>query len=222
MTEKSDPLLLEALENERRYVARELHDGAAQTTLQLGLLISICRKLLERGDLEKLANELALLEERILLTSTQMREMISDMRPPPVEPGAGLAEYLQQAIETHTQRGGPPVAYQAHLAGPHPELSLLQTLTLIRIVQEALLNIRKHANAQQARLTLSEDSDHFQVVIADDGQSFDPAQVAAQPVDKGGAGLANVRLRAQAMAGSLTIGRDPTGRWTEVTLTLPK
>jgi glucose-6-phosphate-specific signal transduction histidine kinase len=59
--------LLETLENERRYVARELHDGVAQTTLQLGLQAGICNKLLERGNLEMLAKELAELEKRVLV-----------------------------------------------------------------------------------------------------------------------------------------------------------
>ena len=75
--------LLDALEDERRYVARELHDSVAQTTLQLGLQAGICRKLLERGNLEMLSRELANLEERIQVASRQVREIISDMRPPP-------------------------------------------------------------------------------------------------------------------------------------------
>ena len=61
--------LLTALENERRYAARELHDGVAQTTLQLGLQAGICRKLLEHGKLEMLADELAQLETRIQMAS---------------------------------------------------------------------------------------------------------------------------------------------------------
>jgi two-component system sensor histidine kinase DegS len=73
--------LLQALENERRYTARELHDGVAQTTLQLGLQAGICRKLLERGNLAMLNQELIELEARIQLASTQVRDLIADMRP---------------------------------------------------------------------------------------------------------------------------------------------
>ncbi len=214
--------LLITLENERRYVARELHDGVAQTTLQLGLQAGICRKLLEYDKLEMLTDELAQLEERVQLASTQVREMIADMRPPPIEPDAALDEHLKYAIETHLERNGPPVAYQSRLSDQPPFLSAPQMLTLVRIVQEALLNIRKHAAAKNVRLTLLDDDNHAYLVISDDGQGFDPTEVEARPGDRKTAGLANMYDRAQAIGGFLTIARDTTGIWTEVTLMLPK
>lgn len=213
--------LLTALEDERRYMARELHDGVAQTTLQLGLQAGICSKLLERGDLEMLADELAELEKRIRLASSQVRELIADMRPPQLDPQASLNEYIEQAIETHLERGGPPIEVQAQLAGQSPQLTVQQRLTLFRIIQEALLNVRKHAEAQNVRLTLSGDEAGLQVTIADNGQGFDPTEVEARPVDKGGAGLTNLRARAQALGGSLSISRDSTGGWTVVKAKLP-
>src|SRR6187401_2349935 len=98
--------LLDALEEERRYVARELHDRVAQTTLQLGLQAGICRKLLERGNLEMLARELANLEERIQVAYHQVREMISIMRPPVVEANASLTDYVDHELDIHHQQGG--------------------------------------------------------------------------------------------------------------------
>jgi two-component system sensor histidine kinase DegS len=222
MTDQFDELL-NALEDERRYMAKELHDGVAQTTLQLGLQAGICRKLLERGNLDMLANELAQLEERLQLASSQVREMIQDMRPPTVEPDASLDDYVKYAIDIHTQRGGPPVTYQFN----QPEnqflnLSSAQVLTLTRIIQEALLNIRKHAQAQNVRLALSTEEDNIYLTIADDGQGFDSAEVESRFVDKGGAGLTNLYMRAKAIGGTLTIGRDTTGQGTKITLILSK
>ncbi len=214
--------LLSTLENERRYAARELHDGVAQTTLQLGLQAGICGKLLEQGQLEMLSKVLAEMEERIQLASSQVREMIADMRPPQIKPEADLHTYLQHAIDTHLERGGPPVEYRFEWSGQLPALSAQQTLGLFRIVQEALLNVRKHAEAKNVRLILSEDDHHFYTIVSDNGQGFDPVEAAARPVDKGGAGLANLHARAQAIGGSLTITRDSTGNWTEITMRLPK
>ncbi|HXV42252.1 MAG TPA: ATP-binding protein [Anaerolineae bacterium] len=211
---------LNALENERRFVARELHDGVAQTTLQLGLQAGICVKLLERGNLEMLAQELAALEARIQLASTQVREVIADMRPPQLEPDALLKEYVQFAINSHVERGGAWLEFQDNLAH-QPPLSPAQKLTLTRIVQEALLNIRKHAQAKIVRLSLTEDADNFYVIIADNGRGFDPAEVEIHPADRGG-GLANLRARAETLGGSLVIARDASGQWTEVKVTLPK
>jgi two-component system sensor histidine kinase DegS len=214
--------LLEALENERRYVARELHDGVAQTTLQLGLQAGICRKLLERGNLDMLAEELAALESRVQLASSQVREVIADMRPPRLEPDAPLKEFLESAINTHVERQGAPLEFQVTVSGEFPRFSLAQKLAITRIAQEALLNIRKHAQAQNIRLSLADDDDNFYLLVADNGWGFDMAEVEQRPVDRGGAGLANLRTRAEALNGTLTLTRDAAGEWTEIRVTLPK
>ena len=213
--------LLNTLENERRYVAKELHDGVAQTTLQLGLQAGICRKLLERGKVELLSRELAELETRILLASNQVRQMIADMRPPQLEPDADLKAYLQQAINTHLERKGPFLEFRFDLSSPL-HLSEQQLLGLTRIVQEALLNIRKHAQAQIVRLTVAENSRNICITIADNGKGFDPAEVEALPLDRRGAGLTNLGARAEALGGSLTLTSHPSGAGTEITVTLPK
>ncbi len=210
-------MVLTVLENERRYVARELHDGVAQSTQQLGLEIAICRKLLERGNIEMLTDELAQLEQRLQVAATQVREIIADMRPPTLEPDASLREYLQAEIERHLQRGG--VAVDFKFEGVPADLPTQQKLALSRIVQEALLNIRKHASANQIQIRYASKADQAQLQIIDNGQGFDPAVVQALPVDKGGAGLANMRARAQALGGTLAI-ESIKGRGTRITVSL--
>lgn len=223
MSKKSDQLLLDALENERRYTAKELHDGVAQTTLQLGLQIGICRKLLERNQFEMLNSELVQLEERIHKASMQLREIIQDLRPPALlSETPGLDDFIQYAIELHHQRGGAPVLYQYKI-NPHTlQLSPAQILGLMRIVQEGLLNVRKHAAAENVRLTLSVEQGTLYLTIADDGKGFDSAEVEARLVDSGGAGLTNLRMRTQAVGGMLAVARDTTGRGTKITVILPE
>jgi two-component system sensor histidine kinase DegS len=213
--------LLDTLENERRYVARELHDGVAQTTLQLGLQAGICKKLLERGNMEMLAQELAELEKYVLLVSNQVREMIANMRPPQIESEADLSDYIEAAIETHLERGGPPVSYDFTTSPRTRAFSTQQNLALFRIVQEALLNVRKHASAQNVRLTVTANGTNIQITIADDGQGFDMSKLAKNLGDRGGAGLANLQARAQFLGGSITISSKVNGGGTEVLLTLP-
>jgi signal transduction histidine kinase len=91
-----------------------------------------------------------------------------------------------------------------------------------RIIQEALLNIRKHARAQNVWLTCSLDDDRYALSIVDDGQGFDHLEMNSRPLDKGGAGLASMRLRAEALGGTLSIGRNITGQGTSLTFILPK
>ena len=210
-----------ALENERRYVARELHDGVAQTAQQLSLQAGICRKLLERNQSDMLADELAQLQERILLASTQIRQMIADMRPPKVLPEATLDEYLLHAVEVHRERGGPTIKYQFDIADSSFSLSPLQMLTLTRIVQEGLLNVRKHAQAEQTQLTIAADDTQVTIKISDDGQGFDLAEVEARPTDKGGAGLVNLRARAEVIGGTVNIVTTKS-EGTTIIITLPK
>lgn len=220
----SDPAdqLLNALEQERRYVARELHDGVAQTTLQLGLQASICRKLLDRGNLDMLARELAQLDERLQLASRQVREIINDMRPPLVAPEATLDDYLQYIIEIHNQRGGPPVTYRLEVHSEILELTTTQMLALARVVQEALLNIRKHAGAEQSYLTVTAQADQLSITIGDNGQGFDLTEAESRSGDKGGAGLANLRTRIEASGGTLILTSGSAGKGTEITIKLPK
>ena len=214
-------ILLNTLEDERRYVARELHDGVAQTTLQLGLQAGICRKLLDRGNLEMLADELAKLEERIQTASHQVREVIADMRRPQIQPDSDLNEYIQRAIDTHLTRGGPPVDCECDFSG-FPHYSVQQKLALYRVLQEALLNIRKHANAQNVHISMLNNHKDFTLVIADDGQGFDLAEVKSRPIDKGGAGFANLEVRAQAVGGAVTVGPNANGKGSEVKITFLK
>ena len=208
--------LLNALENERRYVAKELHDGVAQTTLQLGLQAGICGKLLERGNLELLAAELTQLEKRIQLASKQVREVISDMRPPAVEATAGLKAYIEALIADHTHRGGSPVNFQFDWEETDAKLSQAAKLTLTRVIQEALLNIRKHARAGQVWVSFSTGPHCACVTITDDGQGFDLNQ------QKHGSGWENMQTRLEALGGTLSLGRPPEGKGTQLIARQPK
>jgi two-component system sensor histidine kinase DegS len=196
---------LQIVENERRYVARELHDGVAQTTQQLILQASLCRKLLERRRLDMLADELASLEARTQHASNQVRELITDMRPPRVEPGAPFVEWVRAEIDTHLTRGGPPTEFELQTREPIPDLPGEARVALVRILQEALLNARKHARARQMQVILSLDDGSLRLTVADDGQGFSPGELRARPPDQGGAGLQAMRARAVALGGQFRV-----------------
>jgi signal transduction histidine kinase len=214
---------LDTLEDERRYVAQELHDNIAQSTLQLGLQIGICHKLMERGNIELLATELAKLEQNIQQSSFEVREMIADMRPPKVDPMENLETYFQYFIELHQARGGPPLTYRMNIRPDSLTLSPRQTLAITRILQEALQNIRKHTEAKNAWVYAAENENAFWVSIADDGRGFDLTKARGEEADQGGgAGIANMQARAQAIGGALTITKGPNGQGTKVTVTWPK
>jgi signal transduction histidine kinase len=211
---------LQMVENERSYVARELHDGVAQTTQQLILQAALCRKLMERRRLETLVEELATLESRAQRASQQVRELIVDMNPPRIEPDAPFVEWIRNEIDTHLERGGPPTEFELQTQEPIPDLPDDTRIAFVRILQEALLNARKHAKAQQMGVTLSLDDNTLRLSVADDGQGFSPGELRKRRPERGGAGLQAMRARAQALGGGFTVQTGP-GQGTRVEASIP-
>jgi len=211
---------LHTLENERSYVARELHDGVAQTTQQIILQAGLCRKLLERRRLEMLVEELANLEARVQHASQQVRDLIADLRAPLGEPAAPFVEWVRAEIDTHLNRGGPPTEFELQTRQPIPKLPDATRIALLRILQEALLNVRKHAQARQVVVTLYFDDHVLGITVKDNGRGFSPGEMRARPPDAGGAGFQVMRDRARALGGEFSVQTGP-GQGTLVEASIP-
>jgi two-component system sensor histidine kinase DegS len=211
---------LQIVENERRYIARELHDGVAQTTQQLILQASLCRKLLERRRLETLADELADLETRAQHASNQVRELMADLRPPLTQPTVPFVEAIRAELDIHSKRGGPPAEFELQTKETVPNLSNTVRLAVIRILQEALLNARKHAAARKITVTMALEGRTLRLTVADDGQGFSTSELRARPPERGGAGLSSMRARALALGGEFKIQTAP-GQGTRIEASVP-
>jgi signal transduction histidine kinase len=196
---------LHTVENERNYVARELHDSVAQTSQQIILQAGLCRKLLERRRLETLAEELANLEARAKHASQQVREFIADMRPPLGEPDAPFVDRVRAEIDTHLTRGGPPTEFEFLARQPVPVLPDVTCTALLRILQEALRNARKHAQAQHMSVTLLFEENRLRLAVKDDGRGFSPAELRARPPEASRAGFQLMRARAQSLGGEFKV-----------------
>ncbi|MFQ5577086.1 MAG: sensor histidine kinase [Anaerolineae bacterium] len=203
-------------ENERRFIAQELHDHITQTMLQMNMQVGICQRYLEMTHYHEAKSELSMLEAQINTASRQLRQLVSDLRPP-VDGEEAYHRVLQKQIEIHLERGGPPVnlrrADNIPLTGP-------RRLALTRIIQEALLNIRKHARAAQVTVSLRADPSQLQLTISDDGVGFDDTLIPNPLTDKGGAGIVNMQIRTDALNGTLTITSQPK-QGTTVQVTIP-
>lgn len=203
-------------ENERRFIAQELHDHLAQTLLQMNMQVSICRKYLELGFTTETGEELAGLEKQIGKASLQVRQLITDLRLPVSNDGS-FESTLNTQIKTHLDRGGPPITLfnpdNIALSGP-------KKLALTRIIQEALLNIRKHAHASQVKMIFSQTPTRLHLSIADNGVGFDDALVPNPLAEKGGAGIVNMNIRAGTIGGNLDISSQPD-KGTTIQVTIP-
>jgi two-component system NarL family sensor kinase len=200
--------LLSAKDDERRSIAMELHDSTCQHLVAIGFgLMRLRRTLPGAGDviLDEITHSLdeAIKETRVLSYL---------MKPRGLDP-RGLATTLLQFLEGFARRTGLEVSLKA--AGSVDSASPPLQHATLRIVQEALLNVNRHAGARRVTVELSVDDSLLTVSIADDGRGMGPAH--ADPCL--GVGIPGMRARAHQFLGDLAITSDETG--TRIVALLP-
>ena len=181
-----------AVLDERRRVARELHDGLTQ---ELAFLASYGRLLAKRGASEPGGVQpLIAAAERAL---SESRELVRDLARPPRE---SFDEAVAQAARDVAERAGVGVRLELD---PEAVPDAPTRHALVRIVREAVTNAVKHACAQEVAVCLAA-GPHLEVSVRDDGIGFDPVDV-----DGAGYGLVSMRERVEALGGSLLIESEP-------------
>jgi len=202
--------LLEGQEQERRRLARELHDGIGQMltglklhTEQLGSAAFTEKQRRTYDELRRLLHET--IESTRTVAYNLMPSVLSDF---------GVAAALRRLAEQTARSSGLAVEF----SGPESlRFSDAVETGLYRIAQEALHNAVKHAGASRITLNLEQKPDAVQLTIADDGHGFDPRRKWGK---NPGSGLRNMRTRAELLGGTLKISSEP-GRGTRVLVKLP-
>jgi signal transduction histidine kinase len=192
-----------AVMEERTRLARDLHDSVSQALYSMSLLATAGRRLSQSG-----SNQ-ALLDETLLELGTTAQQALKEMRlllyrlRPLALQLDGLAETLQHRLDAVEKRAGVDARL---MVDDLPPLLPAMEETLYHIVQEALNNALKHADATAVTVKLTQEADGVvQLVVADNGRGFDPVEVLHQ----GGMGLANMRQRAESRGGMLTVDSSP-------------
>lgn len=200
---------------ERERIAREMHDSLAQV---LGLTHLRLRALGLRPDvraIEEVESELAGLATVCQEAFDDVREAILGLRDAR-RPDRDLLSSLRAYLAEYTRRCG----IRAELdPGAAPDLHLLPRceVQVIRVIQEALTNVRKHAGARSAAVRIQHTAGAVRIVIEDDGRGFDPVDVADA---RNAFGLHSMRERIELVGGSLAV--DSTrGAGTRITATIP-
>lgn len=199
---------------ERERIARELHDSLAQV---LGVTHLRLRALSGRRALaseDRLRAEVDDLADLCREAHRDVREAILGLKDAH-RPERTLAEQLEAYVATFERTSSIPTTLHAEAQGDLG-LSPAAEVQVIRVIQEALTNVRKHARARQAGVRISTHDDHTAFVVEDDGRGFDPAHA---PVADG-FGLCSMRERTESVGGRFTIESTP-GRGTRVVVLLP-
>jgi len=209
--------LAEVEEEERRRLARELHDRVGQNLTALSVNIGVARSLLPPETAPQAASRLddaiALLEQ----TAESIRDVMGELRP------AVLDDYgLLAALHWYGQRFGERTGLAVTVQGEEtmPRLPPAVETALFRIAQEALTNVARHAQAGQVTVSLEPVDGGARLTIADDGAGFDPA-VPRRPGEPPSWGLLIMRERAEAVGGRLKVESAP-GKGTQVVVEVVK
>jgi signal transduction histidine kinase len=198
----------EAVLDERRRIARELHDVVAHHISVMGVLATGARRTLYR-DPGTADEALRTIEDTGRATLREMRRLLDvlrterDLPDAPVEPQPGVAGL--EALVAQVREAGVPVTLT--VTGPAPALDPGVDLTVYRIAQEALTNTLKHAGRATAEVCLRFAGDHLELVVSDDGRG--PRPVDDTPVD--GHGLVGMRERVSLYGGRLHTGARAAG-----------
>ena len=189
--------LLEVQEQERRDIARELHDEIGQSLTLVKIKLQMA---LHRG-----GNDRVLTEECVEIASQtldQVRAMSLNLRPPALD-DLGLAAALQWALERQESASGWEVEFAAD---PIPERLATETETAcFRVAQEALTNAARHAGAKKIAVRLRINGEHLELAVEDDGCGFDQEAVRRRPANRSSMGLISMKERAALAGGSFGI-----------------
>ena len=207
--------LVQVQEEERRSLARELHDRVGQSLIALNLNLTIIQAELFKGYTEQLATRMADSIQLVSQVITLVRDVMSNLRPTILD-DYGLESALQTYVHEFQNRYGIPVLFEKRIP-PIPRLESSIEITLLRIAQEALTNVARHAQASQAVLSLRLDEKQVYLAIEDNGVGI--------PEPEGGNrvrshGLKIMRERAEALEGSLKI-RSMPGKGTTIEVGIP-
>lgn len=207
-----------AVLEERERIAREIHDSVGQVLGYVNTKAQAVKVLLEAGKSAEAQAQLAQLEQAAREVYADLREAILGLR---TDTGSQrrlipvLRDYVRRyselsGVRTELVTEGDPARY---VFSPTTELHLL------RIIQEALTNVRKHAVARRAWVRFAHEDGVLVVSVRDDGQGFDPARV--QPGAWPRFGLQTMRERAEAIGGTFAV-RSREGAGTEILVRLPQ
>lgn len=203
-----------AHEDERKRIARELHDDSIQALSVLSRRVD--ELIAAQPGRSRLRKPLEQTRAEIDSVTARIRLFIQDLRPPTLE-YLGLVPAVRELVSQVGQQTG--IGVELQIEGEERHFTPEDDLLIYRVIQEALNNVWRHAAAKSARVLIRFNSKHTLVEICDDGQGFVVAEDMGF-LQAGKIGLAGMQERADLLGGSISIQSKP-GQGTVVTLTVP-
>jgi signal transduction histidine kinase len=203
---------------ERARVARELHDGIIQALIGLEMKVDVLRRQTENSG-EKLAEELRRVQNLLHQEVLNLRELMAQLRPVDVAPKRFL-DYLATTVD----KFGRDVGISARFVSPFDEVVIHpRTCTEVaRIVQEALVNIRKHSHARNVLVRFEADENNWLVMVDDDGRGFEfDGRLGQAELEARRLGPLVIRERVRNIGGELVVESGP-GKGARLEIRFPR
>jgi signal transduction histidine kinase len=194
--------VIEAADEERRRIGRDLHDGAQQRLVALGQYIDLARRKAE-GDPDEADRMLGLAREQATLAGAELRDLVRGLHPVALERG------LDVALASLAMQGALELTVEAL---PERRLPTVVEATVWFVVSEGLTNAVRHAGATELRVRVEERDESVRVTVADDG--------AGGACVEAGTGLLGLSARIEALGGALAV-ESPAGAGTRLEATIP-
>ncbi len=207
--------IIKAQEEERKRVAREIHDGPAQSMANIVMRAEFCLKLLDMSP-EKVRDELIALQNIVRLSLMDVRKIIFDLRPMVLD-DLGLAPAIKRYLSNYKEQYGLQVEFL--FFGQQTRLDSSVEVAIFRIVQEMVSNIHKHACAKNSVVKIEMLNNRINIQVRDDGKGFNMNKVMANK-EREGYGLIGMRERVQLLNGDINIVSAP-GKGTSISISIP-
>lgn len=205
-----------ALADYRARLSREMHDGIQHYLVNIAARLQLARMLMAKNP-ERAARMAVDQRFTIGQAADELRYLVRHLRSPVIE-RQGFVDALREHVSMFADRS--PLAAALEVEGTPTALLPDVEQAVLRIVQEALTNTQKYAQASEVKVHLRFGCDLFEGVIADNGVGFEPSDMPEEPGIEGGLGLFSMRERAESVGGSLQVNSVP-GQGTQITLTVP-
>ena len=203
-------------ENERRRLSIEIHDGVAQWMIGTLYRIKACRSLMPESDSDHLKDELTDIERTLQNSVRELRRIIADLRPFPLEE-LGLITAIHQMANVLEEED---INCRFEVDGVLPGLTPAEERATFGIVQETLTNVRKHSQATRVSLRLRFQEQTVSVAIKDNGVGFNPKNVVDKQFRPSHIGLLGMKDTAALVGAYLKIHSSP-GKGTSVKFAFP-
>ncbi len=207
--------IIRAQEEERKRVAREIHDGPAQSLANVVLRMEFCEKLMDVNP-EKVRDELKDLKRIVRNNLQDVRKIIFDLRPMALD-DLGVVPALKRYIEDFREKNDIYIELIFH--GRETRLEPVLEIALFRLIQEALNNVVKHARASNVKVAVEIKTEWVTAVVEDDGTGFVLERVLNSSLGTK-FGLISMKERTDLLGGELYIDTHP-GKGTKITFRIP-